>query len=401
MAHTERLYYTDCYLKEFSARVTRTEPDPRGARVYLDRTAFYPESGGQPSDRGTLAGIPVLDVIDEGDEVAHILAENPAVEAVQGNIDWERRFDQMQQHTGQHILSGAFERSGGYKTVSFHLGAETSTIDLDSERVGAKQIEEAEELANRVVFENRPVQISFRPAAEAQQLDLRKPTFREGDIRLVEVEGFDLSACGGTHVSGTGGVGVICVRKVERAKGLTRVEFVCGGRAQRRARQDFAILSEAARLFSTGLENVPELISKQAQELREAGKSQLKLVEELAEREAVQLWQQAPEKGGVRVVRRLFESTEGKKAKLTAHAVGKQSGAIALIGVKGMPSGLFFSQTPGGKANLSEVMKQTLAKFGGKGGGARDFAQGGGLPENQLESALGFAESLLPSSGSI
>ena len=222
----------------------------------------------------------MLDVIDEGDEVAHILAGNPASETVQGSIDWERRFDHMQQHTGQHILSAAFERAGGYKTVSFHLGAESSTIDLDSDRVGAKQIEEAEELANRVVFENRPVQISFRPAAEAQQLDLRKPTFREGDIRLVEVEGFDLSACGGTHVSGTGGVGIICIRKVERAKGLTRVEFVCGGRALRRARQDYAILSEAARLFSTGSENVPEMITKQAQDLRDAGKSLQKLVEE-------------------------------------------------------------------------------------------------------------------------
>jgi alanyl-tRNA synthetase len=399
MAHTERLYYTDCYLKEFTARVVRTSPDPRGARVYFDSTAFYPESGGQPSDRGTLSGIPVLDVIDEGDEVVHILAASPAAEAVEGSIDWERRFDHMQQHTGQHLLSAAFERVGGYRTVAFHLGTESSTIDLDSDRVGAHQLVEAEELANRVVFDNRAVKISFRPAAEAQQLELRKPTFREGDIRLVEVEGFDLSACGGTHVSGTGGVGIISIRKVDRAKGQARVEFVCGGRALRRARQDFVILSEAARLFSTGLENVPELITKQTQELRDAGKSVQKLVADLAELEAAQLWQQAPEKNGVRVVQRLFEAAEGKKAKLVAHAVGKQAGAIALVGVKGAPSALFFSQTPGGKANLSDVMKQTVAKFGGKGGGTRDFAQGGGLPENQLAAALSFAESLLPGSG--
>ncbi len=396
MSHTERLYYTDCYLREFTARVIRISPDPRGARVYLDRTAFYPESGGQPSDRGTLAGIPVLDVIDEGDEVAHILAASPAAESVQGSIDWQRRFDHMQQHTGQHVLSAAFERVGGYKTVSFHLGTDSASIDLDSDRLGTKQFEEAEDLANRVVFENRPVQISFRSAAEAEQLELRKPTFREGDIRLVEVEGFDLSACGGTHVSRTGGVGIISIRKVERAKGLTRVEFVCGGRAQRRARQDFAVLSEAARLFSTGLENVPELITKQAQDLRDAGRALQKLMEDLAELEAAQLWQQAPEKAGVRIVQRLFEATEGKKAKLTAHAVGKQATAIALIGVKGVPAALFFSQTPGGNANLSEVMKKTLAKFGGKGGGTRDFAQGGGLPENQLGAALSFAETLLP-----
>ena len=395
MPHTERLYYTNCYLKEFNAHVVHTCSDRRGVRVYLDRTAFYPESGGQPSDRGMLAGMPVIEVIDEGEEVAHILAHEPAFKPVQGSIDWERRFDHMQQHTGQHILSAAFERVGGYKTVSFHLGAESSTVDLDSDRAGAKQFEEAEDLANRVIFENRHVQISFRPAAEAQQLDLRKPTFREGDIRLVEVEEFDLSACGGTHVRRTGAVGTISIRKVERAKGLTRVEFLCGGRALRRARQDYAILSEAARLFSTGVENVPELITKQAQDLREMNKSLQKMVENLAELEAAQLWQQAPEKGGVRVVRAVFESSEGKKAKLVAHALGKQARAIALIGVKGAPTTLFFTQSPGGKANMPEVIKQTLAKFGGKGGGSRDFAQGGGLPEDQLDAALGFAESLL------
>jgi len=395
MSQTDRLYYTDCYLKEFSARVVRTNPDPRGTRVFLDRTAFYPESGGQPSDRGTLAGIPVLDVIDEGDDVAHILPNTPAEEAVQGSIDWERRFDHMQQHTGQHILSAAFERVGGYKTVSFHLGTESATIDLDSDRVGAKQIEEAEKLANGVVFENRAVRVSFRSAAEVQQLDLRKPTFREGDIRLVEVVGFDHSACGGTHVTGTGSVGIISIRKVERARGLTRVEFVCGGRALRRSRQDFAILSEAARLFSTGFESVPELITKQSQDVRDAGKSVQKLEEELAQLEAAQWWQQAPERAGVRVVRCVFASTEGKKAKLIAHALGKRAGAIALIGVKGAPTALFFSQSRGGRTNLSDVMKQTLAKLGGKGGGTRDFAQGGGLPEDELEAALSFAESLL------
>ena len=395
MEHTERLYYTDGYLKEFSARVIRTVADERGARVYLDRTAFYPESGGQPSDRGTLAGIPVLDVIDEGDEIAHIVAESPKQEAVDGSIDWARRFNHMQQHTGQHILSAAFEQAGGYKTVSFHLGTEISTIDLDSERVGARQMEAAEELANRIVFENHPVQIFFRPAAEAQQLELRKPTYREGDIRLAEIADFDLSACGGTHVNRTGGVGIICIRKVERAKGLTRVEFVCGGRALRRARQDYSILSESARLLSSGFDTLPELIAKQVQELRDAGKSAQKLVGELAELDADRMWQQAPEKAGVRVVQHVFDSSQGPRAKLTAHAMAKRPGSVAVIGVKGTPTAIFFAQNPGGKANLSDVIKQTLAKFGGKGGGARDFAQGGGLPEEQLEAAISFAESLL------
>jgi len=294
MAITERLYYADCYLREFQARVIRTSSEAGGVRVFLDRTAFYPESGGQPADQGTLAGIAVLDVVEEGEEVAHVLTESPSTEVVQGIIDWRRRFDHMQQHTGQHVLSAAFEKAGGYKTVSFHLGTETSTIDLDSDRVGAKQIEETEELANKIVFENRPVQISFRPSAEANQMDLRKPAFREGDIRVVEVEGFDLSACGGTHVIQTGAIGLISIRKVDTSKGLTRVAFVCGGRALRRARRDFAILTEAARQFSTGLENVPELIAKQAQELRDAERLRNKLLEDLAELEALELWRSAP-----------------------------------------------------------------------------------------------------------
>ena len=395
MAKTERLYYTDSYLREFQARVIRTSPDARGVHVFLDRTAFYPESGGQPVDHGTLAGHAVLDVIEEGDEIAHVLAEAPAAEHVQGIIDWDRRFDHMQQHTGQHVLSAAFEKTGGYKTVSFHLGTEISTIDLDSDRLGPRQIAAAEELANQIVFENRPVQISFRGSAEANQMDLRKPTFREGDVRLVEVPGFDLSACGGTHVRQTGAIGLISIRKVDHTKGLTRVAFVCGGRALDRAREDFTILTEAARLFSTGLENVPELITKQSQELREATRQRDKLVEDLAGFEARELWRNAPERGGVRVVRREFQSEEGKKAKLMARAVTENPSAIALMGVKGKPATLCFLQSPGGKLSMAEVLKQTLEKFGGKGGGSRDIAQGGGLAEEQLEEALRFAETLL------
>jgi alanyl-tRNA synthetase len=395
MAKTERLYYTDCFLREFEARILRSEAVPNGFKVYLDRTAFYPTSGGQPTDFGTIAGIQVLEALDEGDEIAHLLRQAPEGESVSGKIAWVRRFDHMQQHTGQHILSAAFERSGDYKTVSFHLGEESSTIDLDSDRLGSRQLEEAEDTANQVVFENRPVRISFQPSGEASRLDLRKPTSREGEVRLVEVEGFDLSACGGTHVNRTGAVGLILVRKVERMKGLTRVEFVCGGRAHRQARQDFRVLSEAARLFSAALETVPELIAKQSQELREGLRGREKLLERLAEYQARELWQAAPVVEGRRVVRQVFPAEESAQAKLLAHALAKLPCAVALLGVKGQPSKLFFAQTPGGTSEMSSVLKQTVMKFGGKGGGGRDFAQGGGLEVSRLEEALAYAEALL------
>ena len=395
MAKTDRLYYADCYLREFEARILRSEAAPNGFKVYLDRTAFYPASGGQPTDSGTIAGLEVLEVVDEGEEIAHLLRQVPEGGGVTGKIAWARRFDHMQQHTGQHILSAAFEKVGDYKTVSFHLGEESSSIDLDSDRLGSRQLEEAEDAANQVVFDDRAVRISFQPAGEAIRMDLRKPTSREGEVRLVEVEGFDLSACGGTHVNRTGAIGLILLRKVERMKGLTRVEFVCGGRAHRQARRDFKVLSEAALLFSAAPDTVPELIAKQSQELREGMRGREKLLERLAEYQAREMWQAAPVVAGRRVVRQVFPAEESAQVKMVAHALTNLPDAVALLGVKGQPTKLFFAQTPGGTSEMSTVLKQTVTKFGGKGGGGRDFAQGGGLEESCLEEALAWAEALV------
>jgi alanyl-tRNA synthetase len=395
MPKTDRLYYADCYLREFEARVLAVEPAANAFRVVLDRTAFYPESGGQPSDRGVLGGCAVRDVIDEGDSVVHLLDARPEGEAVKGEIDWNRRFDHMQQHTGQHVLSAAFERTGQYKTVSFHLGAEASSIDLDSDRLSERQLEEAEELANRVVFENRVVQISLRPAEEAGRLGLRKPTERTGDVRLIEVEAFDLSACGGTHVSRTGAIGIIAVRRFERMKGLTRVEFLCGGRALKTARNDFRTLTEAARLFSGAANDLPILIGKQAEELRNATRTRQKQAEKLAEYQGLELLRTAPEHNGRKLVRLVVPANDLTDAKMLAHAITAHPNAIALIGEQGNPAKLYFAQSAGGPAHMGEILKQTVAKLGGKGGGARDFAQGGGLSEDKLEEALDLAASLL------
>ena len=395
MSKTERLYYTDCYLREFQAKVLRSEAAANGFKVYLDRTAFYPASGGQPRDAGTLAGLEVLDVIDEGDEVAHLLKQAPDTDEVTGTIVWETRFDHMQQHTGQHVLSAAFEKVGDYKTISFHMGPESSSIDLDSDRLGSKQLEQAESAANRVLFEDRPVRIFFQSADEASRMDLRKATSREGEIRLVEVEGFDLSACGGTHVSRTGAIGLILVRKVERMKGSTRVEFVCGGRALDLARRDFKLLSESSLAFSAAPETLPGLIAKQSQELREEVRGREKLLERLSEYQASELWRDAPVVEGRRIIRRVFGVEESAQVKMLAHALAKLPGAVALLGVKGQPAKLFFAQAPGGASEMGSILKQTVARFGGKGGGSRDFAQGGGVEECRLEEALAFGEALV------
>jgi len=282
--------------------------------------------------------------------------------------------------------------------------------------VGRRQIEEAEELANSVVFEDREVRILFRRAGEANQMGLRKPTSREGDVRLIEIEGFDLSACGGTHVKRTGEIGIIAARKIELVKRSTRVEFVCGYRALRSARRDFLNLSEAGRLLSGGADQAPALVAKQSEELRAAVRAREKLAGRMAEYRAAELLSTAPLQNGRRVVRQIFSAEELLEAKMIAHVIAKQPSAVALVAVKatqsakapdvkaqdvksldvkGSSTALFFAQSAGGAADMNALLRQTVTRFGGKGGGTRDFAQGGGVAEEKLDEALALAEEML------
>src|SRR5688500_8717507 len=230
---TERLYYTDAGVLEFDARVMDVRDVDGKTAAVLDRTAFYPTSGGQPFDTGTLGECRVLDVLEEVDEILHVL--DGAIAAgteVRGAIDAARRLDHMQQHTGQHILSAAFDHVFQNRTLSFHMGAQVSTID-HAKVQSPEDVERAVDEANRVVWENRPVPVRFVSADEARTMGLRKESVREGELRLVDVTDFDLSACGGTHVPRTGTIGVIAVTGTEKFKGGLRLSFVCGGRALR------------------------------------------------------------------------------------------------------------------------------------------------------------------------
>src|SRR5438445_7316595 len=283
---TDRLYYTDQYLRDFDATIVRVAEREARALVTLDRTAFYPTSGGQPFDTGTLAGLPVVDVVDEEDgSVTHVVdaapirrpglaearetvgraeAEGPALQvgrAVHGAIDWPRRFDHMQQHTGQHVLSAAFDRLLHVRTVSFHLGATVSTIDLARE-LAPRDLAAAEGEANRIVWENRPVTIRYADAEDASRMPLRKEPKRGGTLRLIDVEEWDLSACGGTHVARSGAIGVIAIGSWERFKGGQRIEFVCGGRALDKLRSLRDAASTAMRLLSVCAEAVPGAIER-------------------------------------------------------------------------------------------------------------------------------------------
>ena len=284
---TERLYYTDSYLREFQARVVERSAD--GRTVYLDRTLFYPASGGQPFDVGSIAGVAVVEVVDEEERIAHRLAAPLAAEGeVAGEIDWTRRFDHMQQHSGQHLLSAVFEELFGLHTVSFHLGAESATIDLEGGPVEARMVTEAERRANQLVSENRAMDVRFEDAGEAQ--GLRKASEREGTLRIVSIDGLDRSACGGTHVRTTGEIGPILLRKTEKIRQSVRVEFVCGGRAVRRARADFEALSRIAQLFSAPLDEVAPMVAAQLEAAKAGEKARRKLELDLAAYQGKELY---------------------------------------------------------------------------------------------------------------
>ena len=264
---TKRLYYADSYLKEFSGTVLECRQIDTKPAVVLDRTAFYPETGGQPHDTGMLNDAHVLKVLeDESGAILHVLDREIPAGAVSGIIDWARRFDHMQQHTGQHILSQAFIAVAQAQTLSFHMGAETSTIDIDLAQPSPAQMEEAQTLATNVVFQNRAVHILATDRDSLSSLGVRKESQREGEIRVIDVEEFDRSPCGGTHVRSTGEIGAIFVSNFERYKGGTRVEFAAGGRVLKLLQKDHALLRHLARIHSAAPDTLVEITEKCLQE---------------------------------------------------------------------------------------------------------------------------------------
>ena len=386
---TERLYYHDSYVSSFEASVTGVESD--GRRVYLNRTAFYPTSGGQPHDLGTLDGVPVVDVIDEGERIALVLATPlPAVESVTGSIDWGRRYDHMQQHTGQHLLSAVFAERFGCPTVSFHLGGEVSTIDLGVDVLSPEQLEEAERNANLIAAQSRPVAIKFEDSEAAE--GLRKPSERSGLLRIIEIEGLDRSACGGTHVRSTSETAPLLIRKIEKMRGNVRLEFVCGLRALARVRHDFRIASELARQSASSINLLPEHFAALRQRLTDAEKDRQKLSLELARREGGELYASTvPGSDGIRRIRLQVQVLdEAVRAKAQSFAV--QARGVVLV-LAEEPPGVLIVCSPDTGLNAGAILKEILARSGGRGGGAATLAQGS-LPDaaagDALAAALGF-----------
>lgn len=389
---TERLYYSDPYVAEFEATVVAITPHASGqTAVTLDRTAFYPTSGGQPFDVGSLDAVRVVDVIEADDgEILHVL-EGRLTEGsrVAGRIDWARRFDHMQQHTGQHILSAAFDHLLNTRTESFHLGAESATIDLSRE-LSAEEIARAEEDANRIVWEDRPVRIRFVDAADAATLPLRKEPAREGMLRLVEVDGYDLSACGGTHVDRAGAIGIIAVAGSERFRGGSRVEFVCGGRALRSHRRLRDVTGAAMRLLSVHRDELPVSIERLQTEAKDARRRLRDAQSRIAVHEAQALADDAADQ----VVVASLDGWDQAGLTLVASAIVERPGfAAALFGLPA-PSPIVVARHRDAKVDCAAVLKEVVARFGGKGGGRPDLARGGGLLGDPQELAAHLRASL-------
>ena len=377
---SDRLYYTDSYLVEFDAVVRDLAKQGERWVATLDRTAFYPTSGGQPFDTGTLNSVKVVDVFDQPDgTVGHVL--DGVLEKnsrVRGHIDWERRFDHMQQHTGQHLLSAAFEKELGAKTVSFHLGSATSTIDLDKE-LSPDQMAKAETAANTVVWEDREICVTFMTAHEAAKLPLRKEPTREGDIRIIEIKDYDLSACGGTHLSRTGGIGMAAIVGAERFKGGMRVEFVCGGRALRSQRGLRDAVAGAVRLLSVLPEELPGAIEK----LQTAGKAQQKaqdaLRDRLAVHEAAALAAKGQKIGALTLVAEALSGWDASGLKVLASALASNPGTAAVLVTTEVPLLVVVARSQDLAFDSGAVLAKLISRFGGKGGGRGTMAQGGGL----------------------
>jgi alanyl-tRNA synthetase len=398
---TDRLYYDDSYLVRFTARVTERLSYEGAPAVILDRTAFYPTGGGQPCDMGTLSGIPVIDVIARESDAAviHVLAEPLDAEQVEAEINWLRRFDHMQQHTGQHLLTAACVQVAEAKTIGFHLSLDSLTIDLDRPDLPDSALAEAETLANRVIQEDRAVTARLRDLDNQKGVRMRrlpKHLLTEG-LRVVEIDGFDVTACGGTHVARTGAIGLLKIVKAEKHRGKTRLEFLCGGRALRDYQAKHRAIARLAADLDCRYSETPELVAKVRADLK-AAQSALKAArEQLVEFEADRLLAGADRTRGWALIQAAYEERDAAELKLLASRLTVGPGVIALIGSAGDKCQMVFARSADLPHDMGGLLREIATSRGGRGGGQPNFAQGGGMSAtlDALSAALSDAAARL------
>ena len=400
MSATERLYYHDSRLIEFDARVVDvSERDDGAIAITLDRTAFYPTGGGQPNDTGMLGEARVVDCIDAEDEgVLHVVQGSvPQIDdMVHGKVDWLRRLDHMQQHTGQHILSAAFVKLFDAPTRSFRVLEHECEIDVDLDNPNDERIEQAADLANQIIWECRPIQIRQVTSTEAANLPLRKEPSREGDLRVIEIDDFDLTPCGGTHAKSTGEVGVITARSWERAKGLVRIQFMAGIRVLNDYRKANKTASEVAALFSAGRDDSSTLVARLIDENRQLVRRVRDLDQIACRVEAEELLRAVSEPPAIAggpnsstVIRRVFDDRDADSLKHLALALIAHPNVIALLGSRdGDTARLVFARSANASGDMNVLMRSACEVIDGRGGGRPDLAQGGGPKAEKIQDAV-------------
>ncbi len=389
---TEKLYFENAYLKGFSARVIGREIRDGQQLVILDRTAFYPESGGQPHDVGTLNGVKILRVEEEDGVILHFLERELAGDEVQGQIDWPRRFDHMQQHSGQHILSEAFYQSVRGETLSFHLGQEESTVEIGLESIKDETLFQVERLANEIVFSDLEIKTYFLPEEKISEIPLRKPPKKTGLIRIVEVSGFDYSACGGTHCSRSGQVGLIKVIRQEKIRGHVRVSFVAGFRALTEFEHRRQWLQAAARFLTCEEKGVPAGVSRIMDEFRSLKKRQKKMEESLTVFEAEEMLARRQSK----IISGLFPDKSQEEIKFLALQLVNRAGVVAVLaGLTADSFHLVIAAADSLKIDVRQVMPVLQAEIRLKGGGSPTLVQLISEERAKAEAALQLAVDVL------
>jgi alanyl-tRNA synthetase len=385
---TERLYYTDSYVTTFEADVIAQADYQGKPALVLNRTCFYPTSGGQPCDTGLLSGVPVIDVVlrESDGSVLHVLDGDLPLQTVAGQINWARRFDHMRHHTGQHILSQAFVRLAGAATVGFHLSPDSVTIDLNKSSIDPALVDQAEDLANQVVAENRPVRVWFPSEEERDALALRKVPEIDGKFRVVDIDGFDVTACGGTHVAHTGEIGLIKVLRVDKRGDTVRVEFRCGERALLDYRQKNALLNQLAAELTTGYWEIPAVLEKLRDENKALRREARDLRAAVLDAESESLWASADRAAGYALIVRAFADRDPAEVRQLVQSLITRPATVVLCGIAGDKAQLIAARSDDITLDMVPVLKRGLAVWGvDRGGGRPSLAQGGGVAASLVE----------------
>src|SRR5215467_13411 len=401
---THRLYYDDSYLQNFEARVLSCSPGrpvqgPSGTRaaweVLLDQTAFYPSSGGQPNDLGLLDEAVLLDVREEGDDIMHIVDRELAAGSVKGCVSWPRRFDHMQQHTGQHLLSAMFQERFGMPTVSFHLGESVSTIDLRGPQPTPEILEGAARAANAIVFEDREISIRYGTAEQFAKMGVRKQVERAGTLRAIEIAGIDFQPCGGTHVRRTGQIGTILLRGCSKIRQDWRVEFLCGHRAEAAARKDADLIARVSAELKCATADLEAAVDRLLGEREGSARNLKALLPKLADLEATtRLLSAVALPDGSRAVAEVLHGVPPEYLPHYATALVRSENVVALLALA-ETGALLFAQHPQAGRDMNRLLQKVLDELGGKGGGSRDFARGALSDPAKAAAAIELATSQL------